>query len=481
MTLRGAPAAVRSRLALPSERGSVLVEVMVGAVVLAIATFAILDGLDGAQATGDRNKTRSVQASLAQQDIERLRSIPVSGLSNLRQTRTVTVAGVDYTVVSRTDWVRDSTGVVTCSSDTSQATYLKLSSTVTSPDAKKLPVKETGLLTPSLGQLSESAGTATVRLTHRDGQPYAGLPVNLAGPGNYSDRTNELGCVVFGYIPAGTYTVTVPGVTEQSSDGMATEPLSVGVGQSSLSQLMVERPVSLQARFLPPIGQTFPVTPLADAITVKNANLPGVSKVFPEDSPSPLTASVEAAGLFPFSDGVAVYAGRCAANDPSSYAGQTNYFQNAARRGYTELELGDLLRSMEVEMPSIRVSVDTTSGDWRLAQLNVTPTDSTCNDSFPLRRVEKRDGNGDPVTDSTPVTFDLSLPFGVYNVCAATGTGTRWTNGQVRRSTTLVEPGNPVPTVSATLDLTKAPAPADRTVNVTTPPLLNSQECPSDP
>ncbi len=37
---------------LSSERGSLLVEVMVGAVVLAIATTAILTGLDGSQATG---------------------------------------------------------------------------------------------------------------------------------------------------------------------------------------------------------------------------------------------------------------------------------------------------------------------------------------------------------------------------------------------------------------------------------------------
>jgi Tfp pilus assembly protein PilV len=70
----------------------VLVEVMVGAVVLAIATLAILNGIDGAESARAKNKARSVQASLAQQDIERMRSMPLSQLDNLRQTRTVNVS-----------------------------------------------------------------------------------------------------------------------------------------------------------------------------------------------------------------------------------------------------------------------------------------------------------------------------------------------------------------------------------------------------
>ena len=67
---------------LSSERGSFLVEVMVGAVVLAIASTAILTGIDGSQDTGRRNKDRSLAATLAQQDIERLRSLPITSISN---------------------------------------------------------------------------------------------------------------------------------------------------------------------------------------------------------------------------------------------------------------------------------------------------------------------------------------------------------------------------------------------------------------
>ena len=80
--------AASRRPSLSSERGSFLVEVMVGAIVLAIVTFAVLDGMSGAADTGERNRQRSVASTLAQQDIERLRSFEITDLSNYRETRT---------------------------------------------------------------------------------------------------------------------------------------------------------------------------------------------------------------------------------------------------------------------------------------------------------------------------------------------------------------------------------------------------------
>ena len=96
---------------LSSQQGSLLVEVMVGTLVLGITTLAVLTGLDGAQDSGARNKSRSEYSALAQQDIERLRSKPITALSNLNETRTVRLGSVDYTVTSETEWVRDASGV----------------------------------------------------------------------------------------------------------------------------------------------------------------------------------------------------------------------------------------------------------------------------------------------------------------------------------------------------------------------------------
>ena len=92
---------------LSSQQGSLLVEVMVGALVLGITTMAVLTGIDGAQDTGRKNKDRTEYSALAQQDIERLRSKPITSLSNYDETRTVRVGS------STTRWCRRPSGCAT--------------------------------------------------------------------------------------------------------------------------------------------------------------------------------------------------------------------------------------------------------------------------------------------------------------------------------------------------------------------------------
>jgi Tfp pilus assembly protein PilV len=452
-----------------------LIEVMIGAVVLAITAGAVLNGLDGAQSTGAKNRNRSVQSTLAQQDIERMRSIPVTALSNLRQTRTVTVQGVDYTVVSRTDWVRDASGVVTCSDDQTQAEYLKLSSTVTSPATIKTPVTETGLLTPTVGQLDASRGTATVKLTDRDGNPLVGVRVTMSGPSSQSDTTNTLGCAVFGYIPSGTYTVQVAGFVEPASVSPASEPLVVYPSKASFGQMQVDRPATLRASFVLPSGYGTGATAgwganaVWDAITVKNANLPGGSKGF--SSGSGRQSSVDAGNLFPFADGVGVYAGSCTANDPSGYAGQTNYFQPGAPRGYTTLDPGEALAPVDVELATLRVSVTRQQTGsplavptWTRTQVLVTSLDSGCT------TVAHQIQPPDRAASNATLNFDMAMPFGRYRVCAATRGRTSASNSTVidRRYTTTASAGSN-PTNTADQNMTAAPAAANRAITVTTP------------
>ncbi|MEA2330934.1 MAG: hypothetical protein QOH58_1072 [Thermoleophilaceae bacterium] len=421
-----------------------LIEVMVGAVVLAIATTAILNGLDGAQSTGASNKARSVQATLAQQDIERMRAFPVNSLSNLRQTRTVAVAGVDYTVVSRTEWVRDASGVVSCTSgDETQGQYLKLSSTVTSPTTVTRPVKETGLLTPGAGQLSTTAGTATVKLTNRSGQPLVGLTVSLSGPGSHTDRTNELGCAVFGYIPAGTYTVQVPGMVAPASVLPAQQDLAVYATKASLAQMQVEQPANLRANFVGPVQSGTPLSPtfapslVWDSITVKNAALPTVTKIFPRTGG--IGPSVDATNLFPFADGVGVYAGNCAANDPTTYL--PNYWVPGGR-GHAALNPGDALVPVDVEMPTLRVTVRRTSTAtvFNRADITLTSLDSGCA-GYTASATFANKGSHD---------FDLAVPFGRYRVCVATRTGTSTTSRRIRTSASSTPPDQNLTTVPAT-------------------------------
>jgi Tfp pilus assembly protein PilV len=428
-----ASAAVRSRL--QAERGSVLVEVLVGSVVLAVATIGILNGIDGAQSVGAKNKARSVQATLAQQDIERMRSMPITTLDNFTQTRTLNVAGADYTVVSRTDWVSDQTGsLVNCSNTNADADYLKLTSSVTSAASNGKTVTETGLLTPTIGQLSTTTGMATVQLTNRDGNPLSGVTVTLSGASNQSASTNSLGCAVFGYIPVGAYNVTIAGYVQVDSVSPATSVMQVYGARASFLAMQVDRPASLRANFVAPSGNsTIAASGMVwDRIVVKNANLTGGELLFTRGSKA---TSVDATNLYPFLDGVGVYAGDCDANDPSLYA--TNYFNPSAPRGWTALNPGDALRAVNVEMPTLRVTVrrTNTSTAFTSAKVELTPLDSGCTIGAT--------GSQTFSSSTSARNFDLAVPFGRYTVCASTRNST--SSSSARQISTTVDLRTPVP------------------------------------
>jgi len=441
---RSCPARLRARCAaacaagrsrLRQERGSALVEVLVGAVVLSIATVGILNGIDGAQGVGAKNKARSVQATLAQQDIERMRSMPVATLDNFSQTRTLNVAGADYTVVSDTDWVSDKAGIVNCSNTSAKAEYLKLTSTVTSAATGAKTVTETGLLTPSVGALSTSTGSATVQLTGVNGLPHpSGVPVTLTGASSQSATTNALGCAVFGYIPVGSYNISVPGYVTMASSSPATSTMQVYTGRATFTPLQVERPASIRATFLQPSGGNMTASQVIwDRITVKNANLIGGKKTFIRTAGKATT--VDATELYPFLDGVGVYAGDCAANDPSLYS--TSYFNPSAPRGWTALNPGDALRAVNVEMPMLRVTVRRTSPtntNFVSSKVMLTPLDGGCTVTATV--------SAGPFTGVSRV-MDIAAPFGSYTLCASNRTNTQ--SSTARKNTVTVDLRTPVP------------------------------------
>ena len=391
----------RVRRALSQERGSLLVEVMVGAIVLAITTFAILDGLEGAQATGAQNKQRSVSSTLAQQDIERLRAYPVTALSNFTQTREVDVAGVDYTVQSVTEWIRDSSGVVNCTDDSGQADYLKISSTVNSP-AQTNPVKEVSLLTPAAGSLSDTHGTLNVKITNRSGAPRPNTTVTLAGTSSYSKTTNELGCAIFDFIPVGTYTVEVPGLVPWGGEGASNSTANVVAGKTSLTQLEMEVPASLRAHLKRPDN----TAASWHEIQVANSKLPGGVRTF---AVSPATTAIDAEGLFPFLDGYGVYAGTCARNNPAMW--QANYFSTSGF-GFSLLSPGDFLKDVNVQMGVLNVNVKNNSNNnlsGALVTVRQRDTGSGCNQDL-LMATSNTDASGNA---------SYVLPFGTYRVCVS--------------------------------------------------------------
>src|SRR3954453_14555579 len=182
-----------------SEAGFALLEVIVSAAVLAIVAVAVLAGIDGAQSSTGREKSRSVAANLAEQDQERMRSLQVDSLADYSDTRTVNVDGSDFTIASAGTWVRDDTGgTVSCQNNSKQADYLQITSTVTNPSigTRTNPVTISSLVAPSVAS-SSTPGSPAVQVNDRDGIGVPGLMVAIDGPSSDSTATNDSGCAVF--------------------------------------------------------------------------------------------------------------------------------------------------------------------------------------------------------------------------------------------------------------------------------------------
>jgi hypothetical protein len=402
---------------------------MVGAIVLAITTAAVLSGVEGAQDTGRMNKNRSVASTLAQQDIERIRAKPITSLANYSEVRTVNVSGVNYTVNSQSDWVRDSSGVVSCTDDSTQAEYLKVTSTVNSPASITSPVKEATLLTPAPGAFGTNTGTAAVKITDRDGNPLAGVSVAMSGPQAISDTTNDLGCAIFAYITAGAYTAQVSGgLVSWNSDVPAETSVTVAAGKTSLATMELDNPGSTRAHFRLPPGAPAGLPAQWNQITLAHSKLPGGLKLFP-DTPGPMVDSIDAANLFPHRDGYGVYAGNCEANDPSYW--NSNYYQPGGH-GYVQLEPGETLKDVDVYMPTMHVHVKRASGQLTEAHVKVTEIDTA-----PGVDCQGATGTGVSATvtrsPTTAITTwdgaDFALPFGTYRICAdvkSSSTGSVW-------------------------------------------------------
>jgi Tfp pilus assembly protein PilE len=110
---QGAPdaQAVRMRPELSAEHGVTLVETLISAAILVVVVIAVLASLDASAHTAAINRSRTVAASLAENDLERMRSLPAATLSTFTGEEVErTVGAAKYTVKSEAEWVHDASG-----------------------------------------------------------------------------------------------------------------------------------------------------------------------------------------------------------------------------------------------------------------------------------------------------------------------------------------------------------------------------------
>jgi hypothetical protein len=406
-----------------------LLETLVGAVLVAIMAIAFFGALDGSARVSSVSKLRAQAAALAQDDQERVRSMPASALNNLRQTNMRTVAGLSFRVDTRSDWIADQAQSTSCAQNGAAADYMKITTTVTPTTSTQLkPVVVTSTVTPPPGSFG-GKGSAAVTVVDRDGVGVPGLTVNLAGPANASDITDANGCAFFGYEPAGTYTVSTTRQDWVDQDGKATASAGITINdqQTATQQLWYDRAGKAVISFFSrprdangvqpspavdaPSSQWFVTLSKATHIQTFGPSSPGPNypTAYPFTSPAPQKPITTTQTLFPFAGPYTVYAGDCTSSSPASNGVTDPGLQ--VDPGRTDLTYSQQLPALNVLAKVGGVPQANLTVTFKLDTTTAGTKSSGCNPFTVSRK-----------TNSSGILDDPGLPYGTYNVCVDNGT-----------------------------------------------------------
>jgi Tfp pilus assembly protein PilV len=414
----------RARHRLASNDGFALMEVIVSAAVLVLVVLGVLAGLDAATSTAGANKARTVAATLAEKDQERLRGMRVPDIDKMNLLPyTVKVGNVTYTVESKAVWVNDASGEeIGCTLNKSQASYMRITSTVTSPITgnKVKPVVISSIVAPQVG--TSASGSLAVLVKDAKDHPVQGVTVSAVGPKPVdAEGTNDLGCAVFGDLTAGTYKVTLSkngyvdkeGVVNPSNDATVT------AGTTSTMEFAYDNAATIT---LSVKNQPGAASEPAKTVVAANQELGGglrsfgpnassvISGLNDPDTSDPSGTTFTLTNLFPFVNGYTFYSGGCTANDPSKSI--ANYFDSYT--GKVILDPGQNGGTINVYEPTVATIFVRrgTSGSTAVTSTPVWayPTNTGCTGS--------RIFLGYTNNSTGKITTNAGLPYGTYTLCA---------------------------------------------------------------
>ena len=416
----------QSQTRLTAESGSVIVEVLVGAVLVAVMAAAFFGALSGSERVSGTSKLRATAASLAQDDQERLRSMPVAALNNLRESNPRSVAGVDFTVDSRADWIADQSKATTCTSNGAAADYLKITTTVTPTNPSALrPVAITSTVTPAPGSFN-GKGSLAVRVVDRNGGPVSGAAVNVTGPATGAAFTDAAGCAFLGYLPAGTtYAVTASKsqyVDEDGDDTPTKSSVTINDQQVATLEFKIDVAGAAKATFFSKPSKAdgssrgIELDSKQWRLVMSNSSHtpartfgPGYPTSVPSSGESTGSlASIDAPQLFPFTSAYAVFGGNpdCVLNNPT---------QNGVADPGLLVPPGAGNLTFRQQLPALNV-VGQVSGGPPTGQLRVRITSATPGCAA-WSIVRLTFPTATPQADPLGWLADPGLPYGSYNVC----------------------------------------------------------------
>lgn len=386
---------------LHDERGVSLIEVVVSAGLVLTVAGAVLGSIDGASRTSGRTAATATAADLAQQDLERLRSLPIVDLANLYQERSVTVRNVAFTVKSTGSFVSESTRTPGCTA-TATANYVRITSTAQAPILRE-PVSMTSLVSPAVGSLGSNTGGMVVQIRDAAGRPVRGVAVSIAGPGRYRQPTSEEGCAFFAYVPTGAYSATysAAGFVDQGGRQDVTLPTSVSADRVQSYQTTYDKAGSITAEIETRVDGVARRDE-ADALSLTHPNLPGSGARLTTPDPAPAD-TVAASSLFPFTSPYGLYSGSCASNAlPAPLVAQLP----AGAYATQQLVAPGAGYDVRVFEPAVPVTVTQSGRPVEGARVVYTQASAEC--PTVVRQT----------TDAAGEVPHPGLPYGTWDVCA---------------------------------------------------------------
>lgn len=451
----------RNVVPLRSESGFALMEAVFSAALLAVVAIATFGSLDVANRSAGKERTRAVAIALAEEDQQRLRSLPVLTLAGLDQTRTVNVNGATYTVRSTGAWSREQ-GEVSCTNGQTQAFYVIATSEVADPARRLKSPRLTSFVTPRPGAEGAAQGTFALQVIDRTGAPLPGIPVTATAPGQAARTasTNAAGCAVFDVVPAGTWTgtVDVAGYVDPGGTRRATGTASVTRGAVGVAQIQYDRAGAVRVGFDTRAFNTV-LPSRATSVSAAHSSVPGTgARIVTSATP---VASLDAVSLFPFPSPYGIYSGNCAGANPT--ASDANYW-SSGRPGLVQVGPGVTNLGVTVRQPALGVRVldgsKATSDPVVGARVVATSRSTGCTATYVLTTT---DGTYTYLSGSSTVvvaggwvtkprsgtwSYDPGLPFGQYEICVEL-------NGKRRVHPTLVANTNPDNNPATTVDFSK--------------------------
>lgn len=405
------------------EDGFALLETIVAAALLAVMVIAVFTTFDVANKVSGEEKARAVSASIAQREIEFMRSLPFAQLSTLEekgseQRPDEQVDDVTYTITRRASWIPRGTATTSCTA-AGTPDRMKVTSTVTAPASIGIsPVSLTSVVAPTAGSFGADKGSLAVTVQNASGGAQPNVNVTLKSATVQTSRTTDAtGCAFFAEYPTGDYNVllTAPSMVDKTGATAPSYPATISPETVSSATYQYDvagtRTIKFVTHKLDASGNILNTAFVA--AKARNVMLGNSSMTAPRKfGDGTLQTAIQATNLFPFTGAYAAYAGDCTGALPATAV--ASGLRPAVPTSANATDTTDVT----VLMPSVNFTVKNAAGTAAVAgaRIMLTARNGDCAGTV-------QEG-GTLTTDSTgrlPGDGATAMPFGTYDYCITDG------------------------------------------------------------